>query len=586
MKKCGKTRREFLKTALFGGAALSAGRSVYAQNPAGNETPQTRRRGLLPQPLRPENVHLSGEWGSRFMAATCNLMTRPDRYSLESFAANATSRGGALWPDWPGDQVGRWFSVLHIAEGYGWTPAAARRASIADVVLPLQTKEGNFGPPGSAGLDDSRIPSGNAFALRGLMDAYADTRESRYLEAARRLARYFESIAPAWETKRSGMLHEFYGHCLDGLAALFELAGDRWALDFARRLAGRVGRTPHTHHSLSLCRGLADLARLTGEKAHLDRLEDYLAWSRKSLVVTGGLPESMPTSEQDEGCGLADWVVVNLLMFQGTGEERYLDDAEHTLVNHFFMNQFVTGGFGHRALGHEVLGGKNWQGWEGRFGSENPGCCSMWGQWGLGQAARFIITPAGDSLLLNFYPSADIELPGRGIHLSLTSDFPRTSRVQIHVRCEKENNFGLALRVPPWAESMEVTRAGKSISGPASGRRLNLGGGWKCGETIEIRFKSGIRLVPWPAANPEGFGLFDGPLCLGLPDSAADVNLPWGVLVDGAGHLLLDQQGRPTLVEPSGRRTNVLTPISGDWQYPDVHNPRRWRVLFTKKAAA
>jgi len=581
-----RTRREFLKTALFGSAAISATRLLSAENSARDKAIQLPRAEHLPQPLPPADVHLSGEWGSRFMAATCNLMTRPDRYSLESFAANATSRPGALWPDWPGDQLGRWFSVLHIAEGYGWAPAAAQRASIADVVLPLQTKEGNFGPPGSTRSDDSRIPSGNAFALRGLMDAYADTRESRYQEAARKLARYFESIAPAWETKRSGMLHEFYGHCLDGLAALFELGGDRWALDFARRLAAHAGRTPHTHHSLCLCRGLADLARLTGEKPYLGRAEDYLAWCRQSLAVTGGLPESMPASAQDEGCGLADWVVVNLLMFQGTGEERYLDDAEHTLINHFFMNQFVTGGFGHRGLGKEVLGGKNWQGWEGRFGSENPGCCSMWGQWGLGQAARFIVTLAKNDILVNFYPSADIDLPERGVRLSLASDFPRTNRALIQIHCNKENNFTLSLRVPPWAESMDIVRAGEPISGRPSGRRVILRGGWKAGETVELRFKSGIRLVPWPAAKPEGYGLFDGPLCLGLPSSAADVDLPWSVLVDGAGRLLLDRQSRPTLVEPSGRRTNALAPISGDWQYPDVHNPRRWHVLFTKKAAA
>jgi len=458
-------------------------------------------------------------------------MTRPDRYSLQSFAANATSRAGCLWPDWPGDQVGRWLSVLHVAQGYGWTPAAAQRASIADVVLPLQTKEGNFGPPGSAGLDDSRIPSGNAFALRGLMDAYADTHESRYLEAARRLARYFESIAPAWETKRNGLLHEFYGHCLDGLAALWELGGDRWALDLARRLAAHAGRTPHTHHSLSLCRGL-----------------------------------------------------VNLLMFQGRGEERYLDDAEQTLVNHFFMNQFVTGGFGHRGLGQEVLGAKNWQGWEGRFGSENPGCCSMWGQWGLGQAARFIVTPAGDDILVNFYPAVDIDLPGRGVRLSLASDFPRMSQALIQIHCEKETSFTLGLRIPPWAESMEILRAGKPVSVRPSGRRVVMRGGWKAGETIEIRFKSSIRLLPWPAAKPEGFGVFDGPLCLGLPNSAADVDLSWAVLIDAAGRPRMGRKGKPELVEPSGRRTNALIPIAGDWQYPDVHNPRRWRVLFKQKA--
>jgi len=355
--------------AFFCGVALAEDRQV-----------QMLPKAKLQRPIPLSQVHLNGELGARYMAATCNLLTRTDRYSLDSFAASAAARPGALWWDWPGDQIGRWFSVLHVAEGLGWTPAGANRKAVADVVLPLQTKDGNFGRPGSLKLDDVRIPSGNCFALRGLIDAYADTHDARFLESARRLARYFEAIAPKWEKSQDGKLHEFYGHCLDGLVALYEQGGDRWALDLAKRLAKNAGRTGHTHHSLSLCRGLIDLACVTGDKEYLKKVEDYLAWCRENQTASGGLPEEMPKSEQDEGCGLADWVVVNLMMFQLTGEDRYLDDAEHALVNHFFMNQFHTGGFGHRTFAQEIVGGKCWQGWGGKFGSENPGCCSLWGQ--------------------------------------------------------------------------------------------------------------------------------------------------------------------------------------------------------------
>ena len=382
-------------------------------------------KAKLQQPIPLSQVHLSGDLGARYMAATCNLLTRTDRYTLDSFAASAAARPGALWWDWPGDQIGRWLSVLHVAEGLGWTPAAANRKAVADVVLPLQTKDGNFGKPDSLKSDDVRIPSGNAFALRGLMDAYADTHDPRFLESARRLARYFEAIAPKWEKSQGGKLHEFYGHCLDGLVALYEQGGDQWALDLAKRLAKNAGRTSHTHHSLSLCRGLIDLARVTGDKEYLKKVEDYLAWCRENQTVSGGLPEEMPKSEQDEGCGLADWVVVNLMMFQLTGQDRYLDDAEHTLVNHFFMNQFHTGGFGHRSFSQQIVGGKQWQGWGGKFGSENPGCCSLWGQWALGQVARFIVTQSADTVAVNLYPSAEIALPDRGVRLEITSDFPR-----------------------------------------------------------------------------------------------------------------------------------------------------------------
>jgi len=525
-------------------------------------------------------VRLSGELGARYMAATCNLLTRTDRYSLESFAASAAGKPGALWWDWPGDQVGRWFSVLHVAEAYGWAPATSQRNAITEEILPHQTREGNFGPPGSANATDIRIPSGNAFALRGLMDAYADSHDPRLLEAARRLARYFEVIAPKWETGQKGKLHEFYGHCLDGLVALFELGGDRRALELAERLAAHAGRTPHTHHSLSLCRGLLELARVTGRKEYLEKVEDYLGWCREHQTVTGGLPETMPRSDQDEGCGLADWIVVNLMMFAQTGAERYLEDAEHTLVNHFSLNQFHTGGFGHRSFAQEIVGGKRWQGWNGQFGSENPGCCSLWGQWALGQAGGFIATQSDDTVRINLYPSAEIQLPGHGARLEIVSDFPRLTKARIRVVCERRRAFALALRVPAWARSMKVKCEGRPVESPRAGQRVILSRTWRGTTPVDIEFEGGLRVVPWPAREAGRVAVFDGPLCLGLASGAADVDLPWAVLVNGSGQLVLGSSGRPQVTEPSGRTLSALEPIGADWLKPEVKDPARRRVLF------
>jgi DUF1680 family protein len=546
---------------------------------------EDRKAEILPaakmqRPIPFSQVSLLGELNARYTAATCNLLTRTDRYSLETFASSASGRPGALWWDWPGDQIGRWLSVVHVAEAYGWTPAAASRNAVADVVFPLQNKDGCFGTPGSLKSDDSRIPSGNGFALRGMMDAYADTHDARYLESARKLARYFETLAPDWEKREKGKLHEFYGHCLDGLVALYEQGGDQRALDLAKRLAKNAGRTGHTHHSLSLCRGLIDLARVTGDKQYLAKVEDYLAWCRENQTASGGLPEGMPKSEQDEGCGLADWIVVNLMMFQLTGDDRYIDDAEHTLVNHFFMNQFHTGGFGHRSFSQEIIGGKVWQGWDGKFGSENAGCCSFWGQWALGQVGASIVTQSADTISVNLYPSAEITLPERGVRLQITSDFPRMTKARIRVDCEKPQTFALALRIPPWAGSMKVKLDGNVVETPKDGRRVLLSREWKSVATIEIEFGHEVRTVSWPVKNPQGVTMFDGPLCLGLSSAAANLDLPLVVIVNPAGQPILNREGRPQVANPAGGELKPLEPINAHWLAPDVKNPARYRILF------
>jgi len=336
------------------------------------------------------------------------------------------------------------------------------------------------------------------------------------------------------------------------LVGFYEISGDERSLALAKRLAAKAGRTSHTHHSLSMYRGIIDLIRVTGDTTFLPPVLDYLAWCRETRSASGGLPESMPTWYEDEGCGLADWIVANLQMFELTGETRYVDDAELTLVNHFFMNQFNTGGFGHLAFSQEIIGGKGWQGWDKKFGSENPGCCSLWGQWGLGQAGRFIITENKDTLYVNLYPSAVIEIPGKSSHLAMTGDFPRMSQVTLKLNTDKPVRYDLALRKPSWAGSMEIRINNEKISPREQGGYLHISRRWKGTTEIGIRFVSGHREVPWPAANPAWVALYDGPLCLGLPADSSSSDVCW-----------------------SG-----LQPVGSGWLTHQVQEPAKKRILF------
>lgn len=516
------------------------------------------------------NVILGAELGCRQQAALCNTLTRLDRYSLSTFESSAAGTPGALWWDWPGDQIGRWLSLLRVAQGCGWTPAPGNRAAVADRVLPRQSAGGNFGPPADPAARQAQLISGNAFALRGLMDAFADTREPRYLEAARRLGRYFEAAFDAWKGGDDGPVHEFYGHCLDGLVRLHELGADAWALALARRIGDRAGRTKHTHHSLSLYRGMIDLHRATGAAGYLAATEDYLAWCRASRIVTGGLPEVMPESHQDEGCGLADYVIVNCMMFAATGRDLYLDEAENTLVNHLAMNQFHTGGFGHRAFAQDIVGGKDWQGWDGRFGSENPGCCSLWGAWALGQLGRYVVTRDGDAVEVNSYPCASVSLPGLGIDLAIRSDYPRMRAATITIHCAGRRSFALRLRLPNGAAGASVAIDGRPVDVESVGRRVVVHRKWtSC--RLEIVFPMTTHLVPWPTAGSDQVAAFDGPQCLGLYDTDGDL---------AAYHRIALADDRAVAIDARGAPGATLRPIADDWQSPDVAAPHRMRVLF------
>ncbi|MFH0760936.1 MAG: beta-L-arabinofuranosidase domain-containing protein [Bacteroidota bacterium] len=527
-----------------------------------------------------KNILLEGELGTRYQAVTVNLLTHTDRYSLASFAASASGKPGALWWDWPGDQIGRYLSCLHVAEGYGWSEAHDMRKAIGDIVLPLQNPEGNFGPPGSHLSDDVRLISGNGFCLRGLMDAYEDTGDPRFLNASERMARYFESKAPLWITRSDGMLHEFFGHCIDGLVKFYENTNQEWTIELARSLASHAGRTSHTHHSLSLYRGIIDLVRVTGDQQYLNQVKDYLKWCRENLSASGGLPEAMPYSYEDEGCGLTDWIMVNLMMFELTGDTRYVDDAELTLVNHFFMNQFNTGGFGHLLFNQDIVGGKGWQGWGGKFGSENPGCCSMWGQWGLGQIGRFLVTEKEDTVYVNLFASAAVSLPDKGVQVNISGDFPAMNQAEISLRTDSPVKFDLALRKPVWAGSMDVFLNDRRIECKEHGGYLHLDRHWKKNTTVRIQFANSYRIIPWPIEKPSGEAVFKGPLCLSLTSDKADINGTWTLVLDNNGKLKLNDNLQPMVTDSTGNLIIPLKPVGSCWLYPDTQEPLKRRILF------
>ncbi len=529
------------------------------------------------------NVHIEGALATRYNAATANLLTRQDRYTMETFRANALSLPATFWGDWPGDQLGRWLSVLHVAEGSGWNTATENRSEVLKTVLPLQQPGGYFGtiPPKNT---DARMPSGNAFALRGLLDAYEDTHDEKLLAAAGRMVDFFRVNFDYYSRRgNDGAVDEYYAHCIDGLVKLYALTKNEPALDLAERIADRMGYNAHTHHSLSAYRGIIDLYVLTQNPKYLEHTKKYLQYIRSNRIVSGGVPEHLPASEQDEGCALADYIITNLMMFSVTGEDSYIDEAELTLVNHFFMNQFHTGGFGHKSYGSEIVGGKSWQGWGGQYGSENPGCCSLWGQWALGQVGQYVCTSHDNGFEINLYADAEIEFPDRNVTFKIQSDFPSCEKSVITVYSEGSQSFPLSLRVPSWTSASVVLVNGLRTGVRPIKGRIVIDRKWMPGDKVEIRLESPFRLVRWPDARSSRAAIFKGPLCYGLSASQNNIDNTIEVATDKTGSLVLGKNNMPVMLENDKPVPLILEPIGEEWISGDVKNPNRIRILFTVK---
>lgn len=95
-------------------------------------------------------------------------------------------------------------------------------------------------------------------------------------------------------------------------------------------------------------------------------------------------------------------------------------------------------------------------------------------------------------------------------------------------------------------------------------------------------FRPGAGWVAWPAGEPQGFGVFDGPLCLGLFSDSGDVTLPWKVRTDESGRPVRNDRGEVLAVDPTGQVLTPLRPIGDKWLTQDAKNPLRVRVLFAE----
>lgn len=129
----------------------------------------------------------------------------------------------------------------------------------------------------------------------------------------------------------------------------------------------------HSHAVLLTLLGLLDLYEVTHRKIFLhaatgaaDKIATYMTF------IDGAPPEFFPWSARNEGCSIADWLVLNLRLGGLTRGARYFEIAEHVWRNALYSNQGSNGGFGHRHCSADR------RGYSGE-GCEAWWCCSYHG---------------------------------------------------------------------------------------------------------------------------------------------------------------------------------------------------------------
>lgn len=239
---------------------------------------------------------------------------------------------------------------------------------------------------------------------------------------------------------------------------------------------------------------------------------DYTAFGSVTEYFGGGF------GGRDEGCSSADFVNLSLALHDITGEAKYLEKAENAIYNSLLFNQFFTGDFGHHKVIGDILASDtyNMSWW----------CCTMAGLKSLLNVCGHIAQNKSD-IKLNLYLEAEYD--GGDAAFKVSQKNPQGLWHSYEINMRKMPDKRLLLRMPKWADEMEVLVNGKKAETAAEGNYLAVKQKIGAGDIVEARLKYSLRIMtadgheipPEEVSAPIGGILRCGPHMMAV-DNAAD----------------------------------------------------------------
>src|SRR4029077_10638655 len=104
---------------------------------------------------------------------------------------------------------------------------------------------------------------------------------------------------------------------------------------------------------------------------------------------------------------------------------------------------------------------------------------------------------------------------GRAVSLQQTTQYPLDSTVEIAVKAEAPQTFGIALRIPAWAgPRTAIAVNGKRQANPKPGTFHEIRREWRDGDRIVLTLDRTLRLEAVDAKQPDPLAVMQGPLPL------------------------------------------------------------------------
>jgi hypothetical protein len=219
----------------------------------------------------------------------------------------------------------------------------------------------------------------------------------------------------------------------------------RW-MEFCGMIRDSLGRCDqgcHAHGFLSTLRGLQQMAMLTGDLSWNEKVEENrrLIIERHYEMPDGCVPEGFPRNGRNEGCAIADWLIVNLNAGLLGAPDAY-EKAERIFWNALSFNQWVTGCFGHRPMPGNGYGVHGME--------EAWWCCVHEAGMAMSEYARHAVTFRNGAVHVNLLVPGQFDVPlpgGKWVKVKIATAWPSRAETTIEA-ANLPAGVPLKLRVP------------------------------------------------------------------------------------------------------------------------------------------
>lgn len=330
-----------------------------------------------------------------------------------------------------GDCTGRTLEFLSYSQEIdGYTDPRAEELFLR--MLRQKRKSGLFGrwAASPAPVVPEQAPlAGTGKEFPAFLRYYAWSGDMRALEAARGIGDYVLAHKDAYlDILAASGVNRIEHWNTEPFALLYEATGDKRYLEMVADIRDRMGdiRGAHSHGFLTTLRGLQQAAIITGDRSWNELPERFRRKIMEEGMETadGGISECFPRSSRNEGCSIADWLMLNLNAGYLNADDSAYEKAEHILYNALFFNQILTGGLIHRQLLPLGYGASEVQ--------EAWWCCTQTGGLAMAMTARHGVTQVDNTIRVNFLLPGEFRLP-YGITVHISTSWPKSPEAIIRI---------------------------------------------------------------------------------------------------------------------------------------------------------